>query len=92
MPIKAKIHSDILIKKENKKEKEDDEINKKTDANGPINDIVDEKERNNADDQKVVEEEINDTDSLFEDIETKNNELRKESMLTHSKILIKSPI
>ena len=85
-------------KKENKAEnKIIDEINDiKLNINGDDEEknekLIDEK--NKEEEEKNIEniEKEEDEESLFEDIKVKNEDVTKESFLTHLKVLIKSPI
>ncbi len=99
MPLKAKLqfqNSSKEIKdkeeKEGKEDKIEDEIN---DIKMNINEFDEEEEEkkekliDEKDQEKKVEE---DKESLFEDIQTKDVDIRKESFLVHLKVLIKSPI
>ena len=100
MPLKARQQFSNLNKKENKIEENQEEENKEDEIIvNKINDInVDINDENYKENQhlignkkEVLKEE--DNESLFEDIQIVNNEdIRKESILVHLKVLIKSPI
>jgi predicted MFS family arabinose efflux permease len=100
MPLKARQQFSNLNKKENKVEENQEEENKEDEIIvNKINDIdVDINDENYKENQhlignkkEVLKEE--DNESLFEDIQIVNNEdIRKESILVHLKVLIKSPI
>ena len=101
MPLKAKLHLQNLNKdKKDKEEKEDKEANVENEEINKIkkmiNEVVDNEEhKKNLIDDKDKEkkaEEDNDIESLFEDIQTKNEDLGKESFIVYLKVLINSPI
>ena len=100
MPLKAKLQLEKLSKKEEKEKKENNEIiNEINDIKLNINEVDNyEEKKEKLIDEKIKEEEEKniekeeDTESLFEDIKVNNEDITKESFLTHLKILIKSPI
>ena len=101
MPLKAKFElynkKETLNKKENQIEKDKKLIKDINDINLNINTFDDEEKNQNLTDNKNKEEEKKvileeDNNSLFEDIKKKNQDISKESILSHIKVLIKSPI
>lgn len=98
MPLKAKFHIYKLEEEKEEEEQIDDKDAKIIDQINNINMNINETESreekkgnliDEIDEEKMLEE---DNQSLFEDIETKNEDLQKESFITHLKVLIKSPI
>ena len=101
MPLKAKIEINNKEKNHEKNEKEEKLIKQIEDID--INIVVDdneeqkeklnkEKENNENEDNGEKNEEEDDNSSLFEDIQKKDQDISKESIISHLKILIKSPI
>jgi len=101
MPLKAKFElynkKETINKKDGQIEKDEKLIKNINDINLNINTVDDEEKNQNLIDNKNKEEEKKemleeDNNSLFEDIKKKNQDISKESILSHSKVLIKSPI
>ena len=101
MPLKAKFElynkKETINKKDGQIEKDEKLIKNINDINLNINTVDDEEKNQNLIDNKNKEEEKKemleeDNNSLFEDIKKKNQDISKESILSHLKVLIKSPI
>ena len=101
MPLKAKFElynkKETINKKDGQIEKDEKLIKNINDINLNINTVDDEEKNQNLIDNKNKEEEKKemleeDNNSLFEDIKKKNQDISKESILRHLKVLIKSPI
>ena len=105
MPLKAKkeLNNNEKNKEEEKNvnEKEEKLINQIEVIHLNINDfdnennnekLNEEKEYNEENDKEEKIEEEDDNSSLFEDIQKKDQDISKESMISHLKILIKNPI
>ena len=103
MPLKAKLeinnNEENHEKKENDKEEklikqiEDIDINIVVDDNEEQKEKLNkEKENNENEENGEKNEEDDDNSSLFEDIQKKDQDISKESIISHLKILIKNPI
>ena len=90
MPLKSKLN--LKIDNENQKSKKvvDDIQKNATNLNDKENKygLLIKEEKEKEENRKKLEDEI----SLFEDIQAKNEDLRKDSITSHLKVLIKSPI
>lgn len=90
MPLKSQLN--LKIDNENQKNKKvvDDIQKNATNLNDKENKygLLIKEEKEKEENRKTLEDEI----SLFEDIQTKNEDLRKDSITSHLKVLIKSPI
>ena len=90
MPLKANFQKNDEKKYDKKAPYEKIITNEISDINIELNDINEE----NTKKIEIERERDEDTDSLFEEIQTKNNDddIRKESIITHLKVILKSPI